>query len=84
MRGEVGDRLKVGCADIGEQQRPIQVYKVLIGWQVSEPGHAPQTPHTRFRLVKEREPGSTRPMERPLWPRGPDRPQRNRSDRSRV
>jgi adenylate cyclase len=53
VRGQVGDRGKVGYADLGEQQvknitRPIRVYKVLIGCQASEAGHAPQTLHARL------------------------------------
>jgi len=45
VRDQVGDRLKVGFADLGDQQvknitRPIRAYKVLIDAQSSEAGHA--------------------------------------------
>jgi adenylate cyclase len=46
VRDQVGDRLKVGFADLGEQQvknitRPIRAYKVLIDSAPSEAGHGP-------------------------------------------
>jgi adenylate cyclase len=45
VRDQVGDRLEVGYADLGDQQvknitRPIRAYKVLIDAQSSEAGHA--------------------------------------------
>ena len=45
VRDQVGDRLKAGYADLGEQQvkniaRSIRVYKVLIDLQAPEAGHA--------------------------------------------
>jgi adenylate cyclase len=45
VRDQVGDRLKVGFADLGDQQvknitRPIRAYKVQIDAQSSEAGHA--------------------------------------------
>jgi adenylate cyclase len=49
VRDQVGDRLKVGFADLGDQQvknitRPIRAYKVLIGTQASD-GHGASGPH---------------------------------------
>ena len=48
VRDQVGDRLKVAYADLGEQQvknitRPIRAYKVLIDGQASQASHAGQT-----------------------------------------
>jgi adenylate cyclase len=45
VRDQVGDRLKVGYVDLGEQQvknitRPIRAYKVLTDLQPSDAGHA--------------------------------------------
>jgi len=45
VRDQVGDRLKLAYADLGEQQvknisRPIRVYKVLLDAQASDAGHA--------------------------------------------
>jgi adenylate cyclase len=45
VRDQVGDRLKVGYADLGDQQvknisRPIRAYKVLIDAPAAEAGHA--------------------------------------------
>src|SRR5579863_3481280 len=45
VRDQVGDRLKVGYADLGDQQvkniaRAIRTYKVLLEEQGSEAGHA--------------------------------------------
>jgi adenylate cyclase len=53
VRDQVGDRLKVGYADLGEQQvknisRPIRAYKVLLEGQASDAGHTvgqPAAPH---------------------------------------
>jgi adenylate cyclase len=44
VRDQVGDRLKAGYADLGEQQvknitRPIRAYKVLLEGQASDAGH---------------------------------------------
>jgi adenylate cyclase len=49
VRDQVGDRLKVGYADLGDQQvknisRPIRAYRVLIDSQASEAGHAASDP----------------------------------------
>lgn len=49
VRDQVGDRLKVAYADLGEQQvknisRPIRAYKVLIDAHASEAGHAASEP----------------------------------------
>jgi adenylate cyclase len=49
VRDQVGERIKVGYADLGEQQvknisRPIRAYKVLIDAQPSEAGHAASDP----------------------------------------
>jgi adenylate cyclase len=49
VRDQVGDRLKIGYADLGDQQvknitRPIRAYKVLIDAPASEAGHAASDP----------------------------------------
>src|SRR5580704_3956774 len=49
VRDQVGDRLKVGYADLGDQQvknisRPIRAYKVLIAGQASEGGAGASEP----------------------------------------
>jgi adenylate cyclase len=49
VRDQVGDRLKIGYADLGDQQvknitRPIRAYKVLIDAPASEAGHAASNP----------------------------------------
>src|SRR3984893_10397868 len=49
VRDQVGDRLKIGYADLGDQQvknitRPIRAYKVLIDNPASEAGHAASDP----------------------------------------
>src|SRR3984957_15396587 len=49
VRDQVGDRLKIGYADLGDQQvknitRPIRAYKVLIDALASEAGHAASDP----------------------------------------
>ena len=49
VRDQVGDRLKVAYADLGEQQvknitRPIRAYKVLIDGQASQASHAGSDP----------------------------------------
>src|SRR6476619_643830 len=49
VRDQVGDRLEVGYADLGDQQvkkitRPIRAYKVLIDAPASEAGHAASDP----------------------------------------
>jgi adenylate cyclase len=54
VRDQVGDRLRLAYADLGEQQvknitRPIRVYKVLLEGQASDAGHGaagpPAAPH---------------------------------------
>src|SRR3984885_4443926 len=49
VRAQGGDRLKIGYADLGDQQvknitRPIRAYKVLIDAPASEAGHAASDP----------------------------------------
>ena len=49
VRDQVGDRLKIGYEDLGDQQvknitRPIRAYKVLIDAPASEAGHAASDP----------------------------------------
>jgi adenylate cyclase len=59
VRDQVGDRLKVGFADLGDQQvknitRPIRAYKVLIDAQSSGAGHAaPGSSHAASTSAKK-------------------------------
>jgi adenylate cyclase len=58
VRDQVGERLKVDYADLGDQQvknisRPIRAYKVLIDGRVSEAGHAADPSHAPPVSVKK-------------------------------
>jgi adenylate cyclase len=58
VRDQVGDRLKVGYADLGDQQvknitRPIRAYKVLLDGQAPNQSHASDAPAAPTASVKK-------------------------------